>query len=1236
MPGKDEQDTLTWGEENRPREDQTFTQAPQAVDSETTLSGLPNRSPNEKTNKVTWEPGDVIEGRYEVKGLIGQGGMGTVYRVQHREWNIEMAVKMLHPERVADEASKARFVREAETWVDLGLHPNIVQCYYVREMGGVPRVFMDYLPEGSLKDWMRKGKIAPDGWDRMLDLAIQACDGLGYAHERGVVHRDVKPANMLMAEDGRLCVTDFGLVKLAGLEEIPGDEAVRGLRATAHTLTTTGAGMGTPEYGAPEQWGGADTADARVDIYALGGILYELCCGRRPFDDGRHREPPHVLIGRHLSEPAPDPREFNRRVPHLLTELILRCLEKRPEDRPLSMAALRERLSEVYEEITGKRYERPAPTAAALRADALNNKAVSLWDLGKQEEAHSLWEETLEIDAAHPEALYNHLLMKWRAGEVTAHHLVQRLGEAKNTNSRAGLYLGYAHLELVHVQEAEKELFQALKLAGAGRNSKAWLSWGDASMAQEDFEKAERIYSKALEASPEDADSLSRLAMAKRRTREHGKRIVFPNWQVRFTCEGHVDAVHAVALTKDGRLALSGGEDGYVRVWELAGGTCLRVMEGPPEEIWALSVTPDGKFAVSGGSGCSLGLWDLSSGEFAGAIERYESVVKALAMTPDGKFFASGAWDKTVRIWDLAAGECVRVLEGHSDPVRALDVTSDGRGLVSGSWDKTIRLWDMASGECRQVCKGHTKPVLSLSLTPDGCFAVSGSEDGTIRLWELSTGRCMRVLEGHSKSVSSVVVTPDGFRALSAGWDDTVRLWKLDTGECLRVFKGHTEEIWAVGVTADGQFGISGGNDGTLHVWEIAPPDTYRGALSVNRGMGYEQNHALMQLFKKRMQRALSEKEAGDYLSCYMHIRSARAVAGYERDPDALSLNAELSSHLPRKQLHAVWFQKAFRGHQKDVRDVAIAPDNRFVLSASDDETCRLWDLRSGECLRVFRGHANRVNALDTFGDGARFISGGSDGTLRIWNLATGKCERTLPGHGDRISSVKITPNRQFIVSGSADKTVRVWDVETGECVRVLEGHREGVFALRLTKDGRYVLSVGHGAGQVVLLWDVEAGESVEVFQGTSALAVTPDGRYALSPDAASWKTQNDFHLWDLTTGEKRRSFVGHSERVLALEVTLDARFALSGASDHSLRIWDVSTGQVVSKLETRDERLNALALSTDGRFLLSGGDSGLVSLWELDWELDQDHTLESVANAEEVARGKVTAQAYGFSFPGL
>jgi serine/threonine protein kinase len=161
MPEREEQ-TLTGG-----LEDTSYGEA-------TLTGGLEDEYESLVAGENEWKIGSIIDGKYEVLDMLGRGAMGIVYKVRHREWDLDLAVKMPLSHLLANPEFKARFTLEAQTWVDLGLHPNIVQCWYVRELAGIPRVFMDYLEGGSLKDWIKQGKVSPGEWAMILDLVIQA------------------------------------------------------------------------------------------------------------------------------------------------------------------------------------------------------------------------------------------------------------------------------------------------------------------------------------------------------------------------------------------------------------------------------------------------------------------------------------------------------------------------------------------------------------------------------------------------------------------------------------------------------------------------------------------------------------------------------------------------------------------------------------------------------------------------------------------------------------------------------------------------------------------------------------------------------------------------------------------------------------------------------------------------------------------------------------------------------
>jgi serine/threonine protein kinase len=287
-----------------------------------------------------WQVGDIILDLYEVKQVFTSGGMGLVYRIHHKGWNIDLAVKSPRPQYFQTEVHRENFIREAETWVDLGLHPHIASCYYVRTLGGIPRIFAEYVEGGSLEDWIDQRKLYEGGsektLERILDVAIQFSWGLHYAHEQGLVHQDVKPANVMMTSDGTAKVTDFGLAKARALMEdgdMPG--------GTRSILVSVG-GM-TPAYCSPEQAAGSPLS-RKTDIWSWGLTVLEMFIGEITWQAGQVA--PEALASYLETGPIDSTIPV---MPRGVAELLKRCFQREPRKRPANMLEVATTLQEIYQ-----------------------------------------------------------------------------------------------------------------------------------------------------------------------------------------------------------------------------------------------------------------------------------------------------------------------------------------------------------------------------------------------------------------------------------------------------------------------------------------------------------------------------------------------------------------------------------------------------------------------------------------------------------------------------------------------------------------------------------------------------------------------------------------------------------------------------------------------------------------------------------------------------------------------
>jgi WD40 repeat protein len=1034
-------------------------------------------------------------GDYRLVREIGRGGMGVVYEAEQLSLGRRVALKVLPLAAALDARQLQRFRNEAQAAAGLH-HEHIVPIFGVGCENGVHYYAMQFIEGRSLADLIdglrrtpeqkpgggntAAGDLtasyipapqaeaaeairpaAPDFFRSVARLGVHAALALEHAHQQGVIHRDVKPGNLLLDNAGRLWVADFGLAHVQG----------------AAGLTVTGDLVGTLRYMSPEQaLAGRAPVDHRTDVYSLGATLYEVLALRPPFG-GRDRQ---ELLGQiALEEPRPL-RSLNRAVPPELATVVHKALAKNAAERYASAQELADDLQRFLDDRpirarppgwaqrAGRwaRRHRPAVAAALASSLVVLVLAVVLLAFGiqkirgeqKQTEEALHREEQARADATRALEREQQTAYLQRVALAERELAANNVGRAEELLAECPERLrGWEWHYLKRLPRTGPRVLRASDgwatavavssdgklLASAGINR---FFFSEIRLWDAETGKALLVLrgpfgpTAALAFSP-DGKQLASAGM------DPGIRLWdVTSGQALRTLRGHTGVVVGVAFNPDGRHLASASLDGTVQVWRPGTGEEVLRYRGHSGPVLCLAYSPDGKRLASCGADSVIRIWEARAGEEGLRLPGHLGRVFSIAFSPDGMALASSGADG-LRLWSTATGKQTLELLGIHNTALRVVWAADGR-LFSANWDKTVRLWDVSSPQgARQTGQevltlhGHTDVVMGLAYNPASGRLVSSSMDGTVRIWDGSAletplpGR--RILTGHSGHVLGLAFSPDNRRLATASFDGTVRTWDTSTGKEQHTLRGHDTIVTSVAFREDKQV-ASVSLDGTVILWDA-------------------KGGKIVRVFRGQL---------GQVLSVGFNVPFG---PGGER---FASLGWDLSLK--------VW--DTATGKQEwsiahglpPLMSTAYSPDGKQIAAATLGAML-LYDARTGKQVDSFPGIAHIVHSLAFSADGKRLAAASWDGTARVWEVKTGK-ELHVFRHADRVLGVAFSPDGRYLASGSCDNTAKVWDLETGKEVTTLRGHIGYVMAVSFSPDGKLLATAGGNRYEgEVQLWDTAA-----------------------------------------------------------------------------------------------------------------------------------------------------------------
>jgi WD40 repeat protein/serine/threonine protein kinase len=1027
---------------------------------------------------------------------IGRGGMGVVYRARQLALNRRVALKLVIAGQHADPARLARLRIEAEAVARLQ-HPNIVQIFEVGEHVGCPFLVLEYV-EGS--NLARVFAGAPQDPRRIAALMETLARAVHHVHQQGIIHRDLKPANILVTTDGIPKITDFGLAKI--LEG-------------ASARTESGAVLGTPSYMAPEQVSGKPgRVGPATDVYALGALLYEGMTGRPPF----RAENPLDTFQQVVSDEVVPPSRLLQKTPRDLETIALKCLAKEPQRRYADAAALADDLNRFLAdrpivarpinrlELAGRWCRRNPALGAAIGLAVAALLGITI--------VSSLYSLSLSRNAR-------------QAGESA-----KSLGEALRTSEE--------HRRHSELGLAEAYLDRGRTLGDRGSGAEALL-----------------VLARALEIAPQSETSL-----------QHAIRTHIGSFADKLHRPSMVldtgGQVTALETSPDGTKLAAGRMDGAIVLWSAQTGARTLELRHHPSRIQALAFSPDGHTLCSGADDGTARLWHLTDHSRSATVLHHGGHLRRVTFSPDGSRILTGAADGTVKLWSVLTGRPTDVFVTHPGGIqRGAQFDPEGNVFMTCGGGDSARLWNAATGQPLGAPLQHRHWVGSAAFSPDGRFVLTGSVDATARLWERASGKPVGVPCQHASSINALVFSPTGERFATVSHDATARIWDTATTQPITKPLPHELPVQAVAFSPDGATLATGSDDQTVRLWEVRSgrpiglPLRHTGQIW---GVKFTPDGQLLTWGLDDPVRLWRLAEDSSPSRTLRHATPVTAVAYSPKE--RVVVTGTVSTPTSRGQVQR-WDATTHRPigvaiPQPDgVSSLTVSPDGSRIacgIAGFEFGEARIWDAASGELVGGPFRHAKSVRAVCFTRDGVGLFTSSDDRTVRLWNVTTGEQIRVYP-HEDYVTSVAVAPDGKSLLTGSEDRLVLFWDVETARVVGQPFRHQGAVTGVALSPDGRIALTacVDHTAQ----FWDTNTrrpiGKPLRHSEWVSAVAFSPNGLMAITASADA-----TLQLWDTRTQRPIGMPLRHESAVFAAAFSPDGKTVLSGSMDASAQFWPV------------------------------------------------------------------------------
>jgi WD40 repeat protein/tRNA A-37 threonylcarbamoyl transferase component Bud32 len=1190
-------------------------------------------------------------GDYELLQEIGRGGMGVIYKSRQVSLNRIVAVKMILSAQLASEHDIRRFRKEAEAAASLD-HPSIVPVFEVGEHEGQHYFSMGFVEGTSLAAKLKDGPLPPRHAAELLALVA---DAVHYAHERGVIHRDLKPGNILLDKDGKPKVSDFGLAKRVtpSRAETISSGAASATSGRALELTATGQIMGTASYMPPEQASGKAKELDRpsVDVYSLGAVLYCLLTGRPPFQAASLME---TLVQVVEQEPVP-PRRLNSTIPKDLETICLKCLTKNPR----------------------RRYQTARELADDLRR-WLSHEPIVARPVGRLQRT-LLWCQRHPARAALSAAgillVGSAFALLGVATQLSETRLQRSLAESAATREAEARRLAEQNAE--HAAAAAKQEAEARRVAeGAVERETEARRIAEKAMMSERVERENAVTARRL------VESIAYLGNMTLVDREWlGNNIAWANqlldqcpeamrdweWYVAkqlcnppaervFRADGR--AVTNVVASPDGTTIAAGSDDGAIRLWDVHSGRLLRSISGHSKAVSGLAFLPSGKGLLSVAKDVKLRLWAVDGQDDAIQTSALPYAATDVAVVPQGNLAAVTCADErtgdgALCLFTVGDEKLAPIFNWlTNEPYTAVGFYADGKRVFCGSGRGAIHIRNVSDRELvvSYRAPGYVSDIEfdPASSSPAICIFPSGPNSDSLYQQQAKPGIDFTIYDGAGREALQRSLDLEVFMKLveyakrikpdsairtnmtvaatdmAISRDGTTRVFGQANGQ-LRfvdrdgnqsVIRGaHSRAVTSVCFLPNEERFVTAGADGSIRLWrtdnlwvwrELRGPKRPLPIPSVPSGVARAQQpvpdtrillHVRPPVLVRPPLVSIAVAPDGSHVAATawngttLTFETILWSLDRPQSPRFLAMIPS-SQRGPRFAESAIGF-KPLRDEQQSA-PVAFA-------SAQAEFSARVGRTLFGP-IDFTLSDAIPVSPMSVaFSEDGQRVCGVLDtkGQVGIWRVRDGSRMKVLTAHTKPARCVAFSGDGLRLATGGDDRVFCVWNADSGQLLFKSPVHRGPVTTIRFSPDGKRLVSSEIADQPQITLWDAGTGAPISNFRtlhqgGLTSLAFSPDGMRIVTTGQDSV-----VKVYELNSGKELAALAGHAGRVHGAVYHPHGKRIATASEDGTVKLWDATTGREVFTLRAEGGPVYAVAFSRDGVRLASASADGTARIWE-------------------------------------